>query len=162
MSREIDIPDRKGVYILILEVSEECNIHIGKTKIFKIDKGIYIYVGSALHSLRRRLKRYLKFRELKKLHWHIDYLLTQCSISNISIIYATLEKYKLSIRPETLLSNLINSLKNTIPIKGFGCTDLRGVKSNLYKINVNNVENVKNIMIIIFDELFKNYHIYIV
>ncbi|MFB6215830.1 MAG: DUF123 domain-containing protein, partial [Candidatus Aenigmatarchaeota archaeon] len=39
----------------------------------KIDfrQGVYVYVGSAMNSVEKRLERH--FSDNKKMHWHIDY-----------------------------------------------------------------------------------------
>ena len=61
----------KGVYVLIIHLSQERDIVVGKLGELSFKKGYYAYVGSALGGLEGRIKRH--FRKEKKAHWHIDY-----------------------------------------------------------------------------------------
>ncbi|MBS3815791.1 MAG: GIY-YIG nuclease family protein [Hadesarchaea archaeon] len=73
----------KGTYVLVMFLASEDVMRIGKLGSKKFEKGVYAYVGSALNSLEGRINRHLK--DDKKLHWHIDYFLSEAEI--ISIIY---------------------------------------------------------------------------
>ena len=68
----------QGVYALIIEVPKKVEITIGALGIAEFSQGIWIYIGSALGttstSLEKRISRHLSNN--KKIHWHIDYLLT--------------------------------------------------------------------------------------
>lgn len=61
----------KGVYAAFFRLEEEKSIGIGALgeKVFR--PGLYVYVGSAMNSIEKRLERH--FSSDKKLHWHIDY-----------------------------------------------------------------------------------------
>ena len=61
----------KGAYILLLENPREKIIKIGK-KTLTFKKGHYIYCGSAMNNLQKRVDRH--FSSEKKLRWNIDYL----------------------------------------------------------------------------------------
>ena len=63
----------KGTYCLIIHLSKDTTIEVGKRGSINFSKGYYVYVGSALNSLESRLKRHLSHN--KKLFWHVDYLL---------------------------------------------------------------------------------------
>ena len=68
---EREAKDRGG-YLLILTLKRKKNIHIGELGKVSFRKGFYIYVGSAMTNLSKRMERH---RHLKKLHhWHIDEL----------------------------------------------------------------------------------------
>jgi sugar fermentation stimulation protein A len=68
---EREAKDRGG-YLLILTLKRKKNIHIGELGKVSFRKGFYIYVGSAMANLSKRMERH---RHLKKLHhWHIDEL----------------------------------------------------------------------------------------
>ncbi|MBO8182980.1 MAG: GIY-YIG nuclease family protein [Archaeoglobus sp.] len=62
---------RKGAYVLILENQGSKLIRIGKRKLY-FEKGYYIYCGSAMNNLEKRIERH--FSKEKKLRWNIDYL----------------------------------------------------------------------------------------
>ena len=111
----------KGCYCLIIKVDKNKDIKIGK-KLGKIrfQKGHYTYVGSAMNSLESRIKRHLS--DEKKLHWHIDYLLKDCEITNVIYNIST-EKI------ECELSHYLES--KTDSIKDFGCSDC-ACKSHLF------------------------------
>ena len=124
----------KGCYCLIINLENTQKIIIGK-KLGEIEfeKGCYVYVGSAMNSLESRLKRHLN--EEKKLHWHVDYLLKNAKITDIT--------YNENKRVECELSEKL-SLKAK-GIKDFGCSDCK-CKSHLYYFKNRNeaIEHVKN------------------
>ncbi len=62
----------RGGYFLILELSEEHTLEVGTLGRVFFPCGFYIYVGSAMVALSKRLARHL--RRPKTKHWHIDYL----------------------------------------------------------------------------------------
>ena len=62
----------RGSYLLLLRLDEEASISVGKLGEIHFRKGYYIYVGSAMKNLSKRLDRHRRVR--KNLHWHIDYL----------------------------------------------------------------------------------------
>lgn len=61
----------RGVYLLVLENENASTMPIGKRKLH-FDSGYYIYCGSAMNGLERRIERH--FSRRKKLRWHVDYL----------------------------------------------------------------------------------------
>ncbi len=69
-------PDNKekdrGSYLLILYLNGSKRIEIGGLGEIYFPKGFYIYVGSAMRNLTRRIKRHRRLK--KNFHWHIDYL----------------------------------------------------------------------------------------
>lgn len=64
----------KGIYYLNIRVKNCARIRIGSLGELFFEKGNYAYVGSAMNSLENRIARHL--RNEKKIHWHIDYLLS--------------------------------------------------------------------------------------
>ena len=70
-----------GTYILSLHVGETRRIVVGRLGALDFSRGAYLYVGSALGGLEGRLRRHL--RENKRLHWHIDYLLTCADVREV-------------------------------------------------------------------------------
>ncbi|MHA1585663.1 MAG: GIY-YIG nuclease family protein [Promethearchaeota archaeon] len=65
-----------GTYVLVINVKHKTEISIGKLGIVHFKPGYYIYIGSALRGqLFNRVLRHIKPPYMKKMHWHIDYLL---------------------------------------------------------------------------------------
>ena len=62
----------RGSYLLILNLKRNRKIHVGKLGKVHFRKGFYIYVGSAMTHLRKRMERHRRL--IKKHHWHIDEL----------------------------------------------------------------------------------------
>jgi Uri superfamily endonuclease len=62
----------RGTYCLILSCKEDKEIIVGKLGKIKFLPGYYAYIGSALNSMDKRVKRHMENK--KKIFWHIDYL----------------------------------------------------------------------------------------
>ena len=60
----------RGSYILVLKLKKDRGIDIGKLGRVPFKKGFYVYVGSAMANLSRRMERHRRLR--KQHHWHID------------------------------------------------------------------------------------------
>ena len=136
----------KGCYCLIIELDETSEIEIGK-KLGKIQfrKGYYVYVGSAMNSLKSRIRRHLSHD--KKLHWHIDYFLKRGEITEIV--------YNRSTRKiECELSQCLAS--KSVGIEEFGCSDC-ACESHLYyfKSKKEAIESVKEA----YDSIAMNYEL---
>ncbi|MBN1948602.1 MAG: DNA/RNA nuclease SfsA, partial [Candidatus Cloacimonetes bacterium] len=63
----------RGSYLLVLKNFTDQEIAIGKMGKIRFPEGYYIYAGSALNGLEKRIKRHQRLQ--KKQHWHIDYLI---------------------------------------------------------------------------------------
>jgi endonuclease-3 len=93
-------------YVLVMELSRDTQIRVGKLGSIDFKKGLYNYVGSAPSE--KRLERHL--RKEKKTHWHIDYFLEEARIRKI---YITRERTECEVARDIDLPY----------IKGFGCSD---------------------------------------
>jgi sugar fermentation stimulation protein A len=62
----------RGSYLLILSLKRNRAISVGKLGKVHFRKGFYIYVGSAMANLSKRMERHRRLR--KQHHWHIDEL----------------------------------------------------------------------------------------
>jgi len=62
----------KGSYLIVLQLSKDKRINVGKLGIVLFKKGFYVYVGSAMGNLTSRIERHQRLR--KNFHWHIDFL----------------------------------------------------------------------------------------
>ena len=61
-----------GVYLAIFHLARTQVITVGRLGRFTLQRGHYLYVGSAQRNLQKRLARHGRRR--KRLRWHIDYL----------------------------------------------------------------------------------------
>jgi Uri superfamily endonuclease len=120
----------KGTYILLMYLDNNKKIKIGKNINIKFKKGWYIYIGSALNSLKPRIIRH--YQSTKKFHWHIDYFLKHAQIKKVYIKQGT-------IKEECLVASKF--FKNFLAIPKFGCSDcfckthlFTGDKENLFQI----------------------------
>ena len=104
----------RGGYILILELSEDHTLPIGRRgepTFFR--KGYYLYVGSAMVNLSSRIERHLRLR--KRFHWHIDWLRSIARVRAVLPIRA-------SVRLECDLAAAISRVADW-SVPGFGCSD---------------------------------------
>jgi len=69
-----DALSHPGCYSLIIDLKRKKTIRVGKLGEAVFPAGTYVYTGSGMNGLRARLRRH--FAKSKKIHWHIDYLLT--------------------------------------------------------------------------------------
>ena len=72
---------KKGSYILLIALQDDCSFQVGKIGILDFKAGYYVYAGSALNNLEKRIERHM--RHDKKLFWHIDYLLSKAKIIEV-------------------------------------------------------------------------------
>jgi len=77
------IKKSEATYILVIYVSEDLKIRVGRLGEAFFKEGDYIYIGSAKTCLEARLQRYL--RKEKRIFWHIDYLLENQKVKILQI-----------------------------------------------------------------------------
>ncbi|MFH7903100.1 MAG: GIY-YIG nuclease family protein [Candidatus Aenigmatarchaeota archaeon] len=134
----------KGTYLLLLECLNDCEIEVGKLGKIRFKKGYYVYIGSSMNNLEKRILRHLK--KDKKIKWHIDYLTT-----NDSFIIRKIFIKESNKKEEEKISKIFE--KYFIFIKNFGNSDCKD-NSHLFLIN-----NFKVLYNIIKKLNFKNYNI---
>ena len=54
----------KGIYVLIIEVSQGAEIQVGTLGNVHFAKGLYAYVGSAQNGLEKRVERHIRRRSI--------------------------------------------------------------------------------------------------
>jgi Uri superfamily endonuclease len=81
-------------YQIIFNLNKSIELQIGKLRIYPFPAGIYIYTGSAKKNINQRIQRHQK--KIKKLHWHIDYLLNQNECKIKEMIKSDLDEYILN------------------------------------------------------------------
>lgn len=105
----------KGTYCLIINLKKNENIKIGKLyKHLEFKKGYYVYIGSAMNSLIKRIERH--FSHDKKMHWHIDYLLNNKNSTIEEVLFNISNK-----KVECDLAKIIS--KKGYEISKFGSSD---------------------------------------
>jgi Uri superfamily endonuclease len=112
----------KGIYVLIIQVSNDAEVHVGALGKLTFKKGLYAYVGSAQNSLKQRVKRHL--RREKRRFWHVDYLLGNDAAKVIEVFHKQADKTE-----ECAVAKAIG--KRGEPIDGFGSSDC-SCKSHLF------------------------------
>ncbi|RUM43074.1 MAG: GIY-YIG nuclease family protein [Desulfurobacterium sp.] len=131
MSFNFELPEAKGTYCILFEISI-LSFSVRSGKNFFLDGGVYIYVGSAFGSggLRKRISRHLK--KEKKKHWHLDFISTDNSFKVLEIWVIEGKKVECS---------LANSISKTEkPIVDFGSTDCN-CPSHLFRVS--DIENLR-------------------
>jgi sugar fermentation stimulation protein A len=103
----------RGSYLLILELKRKRQIPIGKLGRVFFKKGFYIYVGSAMANLSKRMERHRHLR--KQHHWHIDDLRAVAEFDSVLAIRS-------SVRLECEIAKTFSEI-SAWKIPGFGCTD---------------------------------------
>ncbi len=127
---ESEAQDR-GAYLLIIRLSKAMNLMVGSLGLLSFKPGYYLYCGSAMGNLTKRVARHLRKR--KKERWHIDYLTSAAdSITAAPVLSSTNLECKLA---ETL------SLIAEESIKGFGSSDCH-CPSHLFYFNGNPLHRV--------------------
>ncbi|WP_297508734.1 DUF123 domain-containing protein [Thermococcus sp.] len=110
----------KGSYFLVIRLKDGRTIRT-KAREFPLKAGYYVYVGSAMNSLEKRVRRH--FSKEKKLHWHIDYLLKEAELLRAYLIPS-------GERLEEKLSLEVSRFGE--PVEGFGASDIKA-STNLYR-----------------------------
>ncbi len=114
-----------GSYQLILELLNSTEIKIGALGTFYFPQGFYIYTGSAMKNLRKRVERHC--RKDKKLRWHIDYLTSRKDIIiRDTLLFCSTEKQECNINMGT-----IEKLNAKAIIPKFGSSDCSNCPSHL-------------------------------
>jgi sugar fermentation stimulation protein A len=103
----------QGSYLLILNLRKRQKIHVGALGRVSFGKGFYIYVGSAMANLSKRMERHKGLR--KRHRWHIDELRAVAEIHSVSAIRS-------SVRLECEIAEALSEISEwTIP--EFGSSD---------------------------------------
>jgi len=112
-----------GIYTLVISLSREICLNVGKLGQQRFPKGHYTYTGSALGkgalSLKRRISRHIQ--KEKRNFWHIDFLLDNENATVTTVVAAQTN--------EKLECNLNSYIRREgwaeILVEGFGASDCR-------------------------------------
>ncbi len=120
----------KGSYCLVIDIPRDIKQRIGKMGKLSFKKGLYIYVGSAMNNIEKRVERHIKTSKgrNKILFWHIDYLLSNRNVKIRDIYIRESHRKEECIVAEKLLSH-----GGTPTIKKFGSSDC-SCKSHLFRV----------------------------
>lgn len=105
----------KGAYVLLIKLSEDRDLRIGALGEFFFPAGFYVYTGSSMTNLEKRVRRH--FSKRKKTRWHIDYLLHEAEIIQ-AILFPSEEKEECKVNEV-----IFNSSEGAPLAKGFGSSD---------------------------------------
>ena len=111
----------RGSYLVLLHLNRPRSILIGKMGRVRFPRGFYLYVGSAMGNLTKRLDRHRRLR--KRIHWHLDWLRPHTRFLETLAIRS-------SDRLECELARAIDGIASW-SIPGFGCSDC-GCRSHLF------------------------------
>jgi len=109
---------------LVIKINDDIVENIGKLGKIKFRKGRYVYIGSAMNSIEKRVERHLKRK--KKVFWHIDRLLSNNRVE-VERVYIK----ESDTKEECAIASIIS--KQGYAIKGFGSSDCKCI-SHLYKV----------------------------
>ena len=119
---------------MVIKISEDLKIRVGRLGEVSFKEGDYIYIGSAKGCLEARLRRHL--RKDKKIYWHIDYLLKnkKTKILQIWIIDKKMECQTAEVFCQDTTTEIIK--------KGFGSSDCKCVSHLFYIKNKERTEKI--------------------
>ncbi|MFC1889260.1 DNA/RNA nuclease SfsA, partial [Thermodesulfobacteriota bacterium] len=120
-SRALDIPWKtieteardRGSYLVLMRLPRTRVLEIGRLGRVRFPRGHYIYVGSAMANLSRRVERHAKVR--KRMHWHIDRFRPHALFVDALAIRS-------SDRLECEIAGAVGALSDWL-VPGFGCSD---------------------------------------
>jgi Uri superfamily endonuclease len=103
-----------GIYVIEIRLDAPRTIRVGRLGVVSFQAGAYLYVGSAVRSLRSRIARHA--RRTKPLRWHIDYLTRWGRVVRVLVW-----------PPEKRLEcEIAGALHAQLPVvKGFGASDCK-------------------------------------
>ncbi len=128
----------KGAYQIVLHIKKKTAIKIGALGEFDFPQGFYVYTGSAMRNLTKRVDRHLK--KEKKLRWHIDYLTSHQDVKIVrSYTYPSENKMECQLN-KNLLKHFVE-----IPVKRFGSSDCKVCPAHLIYVGkeIHNIDIVK-------------------
>jgi len=98
----------RGTYTLLLACRRPIKVKFGKLGLTKLEKGNYLYTGSALGkgavSLEQRVARHR--RRNKRVKWHVDYLTVHREIRVVNVICIGVNKRLECQINQQILANL--------------------------------------------------------
>lgn len=106
----------RGTYCLIMELQEKSRIEVGSLGDIEFRAGIYVYVGSALAGIEKRVARHRSQKKRRK--WHIDFLLDKAQVLSVIAIPTDTKKTECEVARA-----LLECEGARAPVTGFGSSD---------------------------------------
>ncbi|TET97950.1 MAG: GIY-YIG nuclease family protein [Candidatus Stahlbacteria bacterium] len=124
----------KGIYALILLLTPERYIVVGKLGKLLFRAGYYVYVGSAFSGIERLNRHVINFRRgnVDKPHWHIDYIAPYSKLMEYIFIPCP------SRNKEGELANVIAKYLSYTP--GFGSSDTNAPSHLFFSISLKEIK----------------------
>jgi Uri superfamily endonuclease len=119
----------KGLYAILMAISQQILIDIGKLGSTNFHQGMYLYIGRGSgksSSIQNRVKRHISI--IKNKFWHIDYLTSNPKVDVKAAITAVTGE----ITECQLAQTLLRDLKAEQTVRGFGSSDCRCTGHLLY------------------------------
>ena len=125
----MELPGEPGCYVLAVRVLEGLEVRAGRLRAV-LERGLYLYVGSAggPGGLRARVSRH--FRRGKRVWWHIDRLTTSPHAMVVGVAYCA--RSGCGVPGESRVVSCLASRGYT-PVAGFGSSDDPGSPGHLLK-----------------------------
>jgi len=120
----------RGSYILILGLKSNRIVVVGKLGEVSFRRGFYVYIGSAMVNLTKRMERHRRLK--KRHHWHIDELRAVAEFHSVLAIRS-------SDRLECEIAKAMSKISEW-SVPGFGCTDC-SCKSHLFGMSADPLES---------------------
>lgn len=114
-----------GAYILVFETKKPLEIAVGKSGNRFLQRGFYLYVGSARNGLEARLARHRRKR--KTLFWHIDFLRDKLPLKAVLPI-------RTSSDVECVIAKNLGRISSVV--HGFGSSDCN-CEGHLFRMDEN-------------------------
>ncbi len=121
----------RGTYALLIHVPYPVQLSVGELGNLELKAGYYAYVGSALGGLEKRVERHLASD--KKIHWHIDYLLTRGRV--IDVVQGETKE-----RKECVVAGELS--KHLTSVAGFGSSDCTCPSHLFYSPDFNEIRKI--------------------
>jgi Uri superfamily endonuclease len=107
---------------VFLRLSEQKTIEVGALGPIDFKPGVYVYVGSAMNNVEKRIERH--FSDVENLHWHIDYFSAEANPAGYFVLPEGSDF-------ECFLADAVTGLGE--PVESFGASDCR-CNTHLYRI----------------------------
>ena len=120
----------RGSYLLVLNLKRSRTISVGKLGEVSFRGGFYVYVGSAMANLTKRMDRHRRLRKLH--HWHIDELRAVAEFHSVLAIRS-------SDRLECEIAKAMSKITEW-SVPGFGSTDC-SCKTHLFGMSGDPLES---------------------
>jgi len=104
----------RGTYCIQMLCTRQADVQVGKLGIRSFKPGYYLYIGSALNNMDKRISRH--FKKDKKIFWHIDYITSRKEFQ-VKKAYVIENSQKLECKKAGEIGKMLEV------VTGFGASD---------------------------------------